>query len=433
MRWLSRRRQRRDAGAIAMVVTLLVASGAVIGSAALTVDIGQSMAERRELQNGADAAALSLAKTCALSPTSCSATGGAAGGAAGGTTALNNINARDKLHGFDTTVYPAGLCGVNAGPSLPSCLPPTGSLKDCPPVPSSLTAVPGIPFVEAHTITTTSAGHLLPAIFGQTITGTSGASVRACSRAAWGAPASATAGMPITVSACDWMHATNGTTAGTGGAYYPPPVYNVAGGSVKGYGGVGQPAWPSAAATPPLQLPGREVILLVQNPPGGATPATPCPSWQGHALPGGFGIVETMGDPCTLRTFPADWMRTDPGNSTGCDLSTRVGKVVFLPVFDCTASGLPTSPPPVPGQDCTQGNGSSATYHRQGYAAFYLSGYNVTTTGSAPNKVKSLVSGSFPCTGGNSCISGWFVSDSLTATAISGPPKFGTFAVLPAG
>jgi hypothetical protein len=63
----------------------------------------------------------------------------------------------------------------------------------------------------------------------------------------------------------------------------------------------------------------------------------------------------------------------------------------------------------------------------------------MTVTGGLPNKVKSVNPNfnQFPCTGGASCISGWFITGSLNATAISGPPSgstnFGTFTVLPAG
>ena len=89
------------------------------------------------------------------------------------------------------------------------------------------------------------------------------------------------------------------------------------------------------------------------------------------------------------------------------------------------------------GRNCTQGNGSNGWYHYQGWAQFYLSGYRATTTGSVPNGVKSLVSGNFPCSGSESCISGWFIAGALTATSIAGPPSgggfFGSPTILPAG
>jgi hypothetical protein len=232
------------------------------------------------------------------------------------------------------------------------------------------------------------------------------------------------------------MHATGGNAGGGGGAYYASPVYN--GANAYGYSGSGQPAWPAAAAAPPAQNPGGEVIFMLQNPPSGHTLPNTCPTWQGHALPGGFGVLETTADPCVAKTYNYNWLHTNPGSSLSCDISGYVGKVINLPVYDCTSDALPASPgiPPA-GKNCTEGNGSNAWYHMQGWAQFYLSGYRLTTTGSIPNSKKSLVSNTFPCGGGETCISGWFVSGSLTATTISGPPSgtgfFGSPTVLPAG
>ena len=289
------------------------------------------------------------------------------------------------------------------------------------------------PYVEVKTRTRTAAGSTsLTNRFARVVAGSLGqTSVVACSRAAWGSPQGGGSGAPITVSGCDWMHATGGNVGGGGGAYWPMPNYS--GSNPNGYGGSGQPGWPAAAATPPAQNPGGEVILLVQNPPGGQTAPTSCPSWQGHALPGGFGMLETQtGQPCVLKSYNYDWMHTDTGNSTACDLSSMVGKVISLPVFNCTASSLPsTSAIPPPGSTCTEGNGSNAWFHRQGYAYFYLSGFHVTTSGGLPNTVKSLVSNQAPCNGGASCISGWFVSGELKNAPLGAPlggaGDFGTY------
>lgn len=147
-------------------------------------------------------------------------------------------------------------------------------------------------------------------------------------------------------------------------------------------------------------------------------------------------MLDTVsGQPCVALTFPYDWMHTSPGGSTTCDLNTLRGKVIYLPVFDCTASYLPAGPPPVPGEDCTMGNGNNAYYHRVGYAAFYLSGFVITVTGGTQNKQKSLVSNQFPCKNSDSCISGWFVAGQLQSSYISGPPStgFGTYTILSAG
>lgn len=63
MRWLTDQ-MATDEGAIAPLVALLMVP--LLGFAALTVDVGALYVERRELQNGADAAALAAAQECAL-------------------------------------------------------------------------------------------------------------------------------------------------------------------------------------------------------------------------------------------------------------------------------------------------------------------------------------------------------------------------------
>jgi hypothetical protein len=433
-------RRRRDRGAAALIVTLLFSSGVLIGCAALTVDVGQLYSERRQLQNGADAAALSLAKVCASGGT-CSFVGADAVALGNNRISLlNNANAKDNYAGFNAAFNPTyddGICG-RATP-LPNCAAPNGSLLDCPAIPSWLTANTAIPYVEVHNLTqTTSGSSILPTAFGRAVTGFSGAAVSSCARVAWGSPGGLGQGnIPISVSGCDWMHATGGSIGGGGGSYYPAPVYGTPGGSVYGYGGPGQPPWPAAAATPPAQNPGGEVIMLIQNPPGGQTPPTACPTWQGHALPGGFGILDTTADPCIAQQYPFDWLHTSTGNNVGCNLDNLIGKVLYVPVFDCTASYLYAGNPPVPGEDCTMGNGNNAYYHRAGYAAFYFSGYSVNVTSGLPNKHKSLVSNQFPCNGGDRCIAGWFVSGQLQASYIQGPPSgsgsFGTYTINTAG
>ena len=45
---------------------MLLGTGVLTGMGALVIDVGQIYQERAELQNGADAAALGVAKSCAL-------------------------------------------------------------------------------------------------------------------------------------------------------------------------------------------------------------------------------------------------------------------------------------------------------------------------------------------------------------------------------
>jgi hypothetical protein len=442
-------RRHPERGAVATIVAVLLGGGVLLGCSALSIDVGSIMFERRQLQNGADASAIALARACGKSGVAgCGAdTGTAAGAVTNSTlTRLNNVNnTKDQLGGFDPA-YPAasasslrGLCASATSWGLPACPASTSAVTDCPPVPTSISSV-GAPYVEVHTITKQGGSNptILPNAISRIIVGgTAGESVKACAPAAWGPPAAGKASLPITISGCDWQHVSGGNAGGGGGSYYTGPVYN--GSNAYGYSGTGQPAWPTAAATPPAENLGGEVILMIQNPSSGGTTPTPCPNWQGHALPGGFGLLETVsGNPCKVVDYANNWVHTSAGSSTGCDLSSYVGKIVSIPVFDCTASALPaTAAIPPPGGDCTQGNGSNAWYHREGYALFYLSGYGITVTGGPANRVKSLVSNNFPCSSSQSCVSGWFLNGELTATSLAGPPggtsDFGGFAVVPAG
>src|SRR3954454_16226485 len=53
-----------DRGAIGVLIGMLLGSGVLLGMAALTIDVGTLYQERAELQNGADAGSIAVAKTC---------------------------------------------------------------------------------------------------------------------------------------------------------------------------------------------------------------------------------------------------------------------------------------------------------------------------------------------------------------------------------
>jgi hypothetical protein len=70
MRWLITRTKRVPAedGAVSVLVALLMV--VLLGFAALSIDVGMLYSEKAQLQNGADAAALAVAQTCAKTPPS---------------------------------------------------------------------------------------------------------------------------------------------------------------------------------------------------------------------------------------------------------------------------------------------------------------------------------------------------------------------------
>jgi Flp pilus assembly protein TadG len=66
-------RLRRDDGAVAVLVAVCMVALLAVG--AFVLDVGRIYAERRQLQNGADAATLAVVMDCHL-PAGCAATAG---------------------------------------------------------------------------------------------------------------------------------------------------------------------------------------------------------------------------------------------------------------------------------------------------------------------------------------------------------------------
>src|ERR1039457_1222087 len=56
---------RDERGAVGVLVAMMLGAGVLTGMGALVIDVGQLYQERAELQNGADAAALAVAESCA--------------------------------------------------------------------------------------------------------------------------------------------------------------------------------------------------------------------------------------------------------------------------------------------------------------------------------------------------------------------------------
>jgi hypothetical protein len=194
--WRLRSDQR---GAVAVLVAVLIGGGVLTGMGALVIGVGQLYAERAQLQNGADAAALAVARSCA--------TGTCTPGSAG---AFANANAKDGVAAVNL------VCGSG---SLGNCPPSTSKMTNCPPPPA------GLNYVDVHTESETADGSsLLPVALVRTLPGEAGykgTAVAACAQAAWGPPAAA-AVSAFTVSACAWDAATSLGTALAAPPPYPP-------------------------------------------------------------------------------------------------------------------------------------------------------------------------------------------------------------------
>lgn len=419
---------RREEGAVATIVAILFMFGVMLGLGALTVDVGNINADRRQLQNGADSVALAVAQHCADAGT-CNPTDPDLQRLASAN-AATSVNGASEIRRVDGQT-PA-ICGN--GPGLSACplssAPDTRKLQECP----SSTLPSGVNFVRVYTETKNGAtgANILPYSFGALIAGVgSGANQQTCAAVAWGSPGSGSA--PITLSYCEWAKATGNNAAAPvpgAGTYAPKPV-----GAAPGYGGSGQPAWPLwAAPLPASPIAGNEIIVSLQ----GSGSSSDCHTWNGHDAPGGFGYLDTAAS-CKTTAPVGGWIQVDTGNSlpNTCDLRPYLNTVLYLPVFDCTArsvGGPPASPPspspPAAAAACQQGTGNNTWYHVQGYAGFYLSGYK---TGGGPSdtgdRTNPLATPRPPCSGSDRCISGWFIQGLVEAPIGSPPPGGFTFGV----
>jgi hypothetical protein len=180
MRSLIRTRLRRDdTGAVVALVAIMMV--VLLGMGALVIDVGQLYAERRELQNGADAAALAVAKDCAdgdcLDETATART-------------YANANAHDGKAGIQE------VCG--SGPGLVPCpTPPAG--------------VPATSWVKVQTVTPDD--NKVDFVFAPVL-GRDAGKAGAKAVATWGAAKKATT-LPLTFSACEYIELGGNVATGT--------------------------------------------------------------------------------------------------------------------------------------------------------------------------------------------------------------------------
>jgi Flp pilus assembly protein TadG len=362
---LDRARAEAERGAAATVVALLVGGGVALGMAALTVDVGALYAERRQVQNGADAAALAVANDCASTATCPASPNGLARTMADG-------------NATDGTTAVALVCGAG-DPALPGCPGQSGpQLTRCPAPPTNVNG-----WVRVRTSTRTTGGStLLPPSFARGLTGNAGSAgtqVLACAQAAWGLPANLAATVPIAISVCEWAAATNN------GTVYAPA----------------SPFWWQGLVF--------EQALELHDTDDDGT----CPGFGGAYadLPGGFGWLASNG--CVAEVGTNGLVDVDPGVGAGgtCrdTLRDNVNSLIYLPVFDDA-----------------QGNGATGYYHVSGYAAFYLTGYTIPGASGSPDPPYNPLN---RCTGSRRCIYGWFTQAILPENPsgiVAGPDRGAT-------
>lgn len=405
MRWVNRLQYstRRDRGAVATIVTIICTLGVVVGMLAISADMGSIMAQRRTGQNSSDAATMTLAYACSRRDAStCSATARTAPAV----TSIASANSSATV----TDACASAVARSAAGGSVPLAECPAGVTADLGSCMPASTNTSLLPYVEVRTRNTASTP------FGGALGAGSSKPVSACARAAWGPPGSYTAKVPIVVSECEWIrNTTNGSVYQTGPA-----------GASPGYGtSAGQTPWPAVSS---------EITILLKS-----TTTVPC-AINGKDTAGGFGYVEPSGG-CGALVSINDWAQIDtgsspPDNTCYAVIAGLVGTVIELPIFDCLVKqgSLPTGP--ISGySDCTgnSAGGGNSYYHIRGWAKFYLTGYKI----GGSQEAASLRSGTVPCSGGDRCISGWYVTGTLTGQGTPVPPtggnNFGANIVVPAG
>jgi Flp pilus assembly protein TadG len=352
-RRIARQLRNEERGAIGIIVAVLIGCGVLTGMGALVVDVGQLYQERAELQDGADAAAIGVAKSCALGvcdPTVASQYADA------NASSLTGGNAAASL-----------VCGSGTG--LTVCPASTGALTDCPAPP------PGVNYVDVTTSTQTASGStVLPPAFAATLLGTSysGTTVTACSQAAWGAPSSATT-TAVTISACEWDQATAQGTSFAPGPPYPPD---------------------------PAPAPAFDQVLTLNT---GASSGGCATEPAGADAPGSFGWANHPRGNCTVPiSAPSFAARTRTAASFSCLLVLQNAQAnqipLLLPIY-VSMNGLPGNP----------------TYVLQGFADFVVTGYNLPGIGPGFSASDWLNSAN-DCTGTNYCLNGYFVQGVIPST-----------------
>jgi Flp pilus assembly protein TadG len=330
MRRLRDVRDGRERGAVAVLVAILLGSGVLLTCGALVVDVGGGYAERAQLQNGADGAALAAADACAVGASTC--TGSTATSTTAGWFADANAN--------DGTSALTVVCGHDANGRLQSCPAPTQT-TGCASTPAT-----GTNYVEVHTQTRTRTGSsFLPPAFGRAVLGSHypGMQEDACARAAWGPPAITPnlGALGITVSRSEWLGAVGeDCTESTNPQYGQGQTLNFhdpssSGSTTCGLSGGGAGADSSGAFG--LTQPSPSNACLTQfttNAQSGSTT---------------YGVV-TGRQPGTFGSCLSGQLKPDIDG----------GKTVFLPIYD---DRVPIA------------NGSKGEYALWRIAAFVITGY----------------------------------------------------------
>lgn len=362
---------RDERGAVAVFVSILLIVLLAIG--AVVADIGAVYAERRELQNGADAAALAVAGNCAKrvitkDPSPCPTTGGVTTPAAFTTMAQTyaNLNAKDAI---------SALNGLNGTPGVVFGKKADGSAcKNC--------------VTVRVTTQTTDSGEgqfrLLP-WFAQVLD-KDGTEVFAVATATWGSLKRGAA-IPLAFSACEYNRLKDEPGVQLiifhGSPDCDPPIVE-----------------PSPTPTP------TESESSSEDPGDGSVPSeSPVdgPGASGQDIPGDFGWLQPTsagGEPCSVLPTANDWVPGETGaNANKNSISTLCPPSEFKKWVDTARPLLVPIYTEVKGPP----EQSNVEYKVEYFAAFVMTGFHLG--GGEYTYWPSPPPG---CTGNERCVQGYF-------------------------
>ena len=271
------RRLSGDDGAVAVVVALLAV--VLFGFGALVIDVGALYYERRQLQVGADSAALAVAQSCA---------NGDCGSFTADADAFADGNALDGA----ARIKPGNVCG-STSVGLPACTDPPAGLV-------------GSGYVRVTTHTEEADGTFLvpPFLARILVPDYDGTEVSASAVVAWGPPGGVNADLALTFSQCEYERLTQDADGDT--------VY------------ADEPFDDDAAL---------ERTVYFHD----TTEASQCGAGpSGADLPGGFGWLDAD-ENCTA-VVTSGWVGDDTGAAASNDckaaLDALLGKTVMIPIFN---------------------------------------------------------------------------------------------------
>lgn len=386
-----------DRGAIAMIVAILFMGGVLLGVAALTIDVGSINAERRTLQNGADAAAMSVARTCVGTKT-CPDYGNTAL-----VSLVNSNDAKDHHTKIARVDGKAAVCGVlKSDANLPACEPLKPGLSDCP-TPQKLPAQ----YIRVYTQTQNSANStdtILPPIFGQTVVGSyKGVTQQTCASVGIEPLGSSYKALPIVMAKCayDTMLAMNPITATNPQGPFPlmPPYKQASQTAPELF-----PTQSGVSGATVAMNYSKYVMTIwshVQN--NTVVPAKCDASNSGLYLPGGFGWTTTVDPTHCSQDFLTDTGLLPVGSGTATPQSCKNNGTSFKSFV-----GTTTYIPIMTGETVDKNY-----YIIDGLAGFYIAGYH--SPAASPNSYDgyaSIPTFTIPkLTGNDDGFWGWFTDE----------------------